>query len=160
ALPVVAEDGSVSAIKPSLPALVGYSHLSLGDRLRIPLVTARLRGAKARDGESFGALLRRYGASDAAVLRFWGVFILPALNLRTDGAEAAAGLFTVRTALLGPRGNADLVLPARPLGEMHGDAGGRALAAAGARVVTSSRVESLDDLEGDAIVVAAPPDET
>ena len=72
-------------------------------------------------------MLRRLGASDAAVDRFWDVFIRPALNLRSDEASAEAGLFTVRTALLGPRANADLVLPLRPLGAMHGDAAGRVL---------------------------------
>ena len=157
ALPVIAEDGSVSAIKPSLPALVSYAHLPLRDRLRIPVVTARCRTATPRRGETFGALLRRLGASDAAVARFWDVFIRPALNLRTDEVDAEAGLFTVRTALLGPRGNADLVLPRRPLGAMHGDAAGRAL---GDRVRLGERVQSLDDLDADAIVLAVPPRES
>jgi len=160
ALPVIAEDGSVSAIKPSLPALLGYRHVPFRDRLRIPVVTARCRGARARDGETFGALLRRLGASDAAIDRFWDVFIRPALNLRTDEADAEAGLFTVRTALLGPRGNADLVLPTRPLGRMHGDAAGAALRAAGANVVLDEKVASLDDLDADGVVVAVPPRES
>ena len=160
ALPVIAEDGTASSIKPSLPALVGYGHLPLRDRVRIPVVTARCRGAKPRPGETFGALLRRLGASDAAVDRFWDVFMRPALNLRCDEMDAAAGLFTVRTALLGPRGNADLVLPIRPLGEMHGDAAGRALAAAGATVLVDARVESLDELDADAVVLAVPPRES
>jgi squalene-associated FAD-dependent desaturase len=157
ALPVVAEDGSVSSIKPSLPALVSYAHLPLRDRLRIPVVTARCRNAKAQPGETFGALLRRLGASDAAIERFWDVFIRPALNLRTDEVDAQAGLFTVCTALLGRRGNADLVLPRRPLGAMHGDAAGRVL---GDRVRLGERVESLDDLDADAVVVATPPRES
>jgi squalene-associated FAD-dependent desaturase len=157
ALPVVAEDGSVSSIKPSLPALVSYAHLPLRDRLRIPVVTARCRNAKAQPGETFGALLRRLGASDAAIERFWDVFVRPALNLRTDEVDAQAGLFTVRTALLGRRGNADLVLPRRPLGAMHGDAAGRLL---GDRVRLGERVESLDDLDADAVVVATPPRES
>jgi squalene-associated FAD-dependent desaturase len=156
ALPVIAEDRRVSAIKPSLPALVSYAHLPLRDRVRIPLVTARCRNAKALPGETFGTLLRRLGASDAAVERFWDVFIRPALNLRADEVDAGAGLFTVRTALLGPRGNADLILPTRPLGAMHGEAAARAL---GPRVRLSERVESLADLEADAVVVAVPPRE-
>jgi len=160
ALPVIAEDGSVSAIKPSLPALLGYGHVPFRDRLRIPVVTARCRGARARDGETFGALLRRLGASDAAIDRFWDVFIRPALNLRTDEVDAEAGLFTVRTALLGPRANSDLVLPTRPLGTMHGDAAGAALRAAGATVVLDEKVASLDDVDADGVVVAVPPRES
>ncbi|MCW2977390.1 MAG: hypothetical protein JWM06_2671 [Actinomycetia bacterium] len=160
ALPVIAEDGAVSSIRPTPAALVAYSHLRMRDRLRIPIVLARLRTARARDGETFGAMLRRLGASDAAVERFWDVFIRPALNLPADEVDVHAGLFTVRTALLGPRANADLVLPIKPLGEMHGDAAGRALGAAGANVRLGERVESLDDVDADAIVVATPPRES
>jgi len=160
ALPVIAEDGSSSSITPSLGALLTYKHLSPGDRLRLLLVLGRLRKAQAREDESFGRLLRRYRTSDAAIDRFWDVFIRPALNLRTDEVDAEAGLFTVRTALLGPRGNADLVLPTKPLGRMHGDAAGAALRAAGATVVLDEKVASLDDLDADAIVVAVPPRES
>jgi squalene-associated FAD-dependent desaturase len=157
ALPVLAEDGARSDIKPSLPGLLSYAHVPLRDRLRIPVVTARCRTAKPRPGETFGSVLRRLGASDAAVDRFWDVFIRPALNLPADEVDAAAGLFTVRTALLGPRGNADLVLPLKPLGRMHGDAAGRVL---GDRVRLEERIESLDDVDADAVVVAVPPHES
>ena len=157
ALPVLAEDGSRSDIVPSLLGLLRYAHLPVRDRIRIPVVTARCRRAKPRPGETFGDVLRRLGASDAAVDRFWDVFVRPALNLRTDEVDAAAGLFTVRTALLGPRGSADLVLPLKPLGRMHGDAAGRVL---GDRVRVDERIESLDDLDADAIVVAVPARES
>ena len=160
ALPVIAEDGAVSSIRPTPAALVAYGHLPVRDRLRIPLVLARMRKAHARDGETFGSTLRRLGASDASIDRFWDVFIRPALNLPADEVDAHAGLFTVRTALLGPRANADLVLPVKPLGEMHGDAAGRALASAGATVRLGERVESLDELDADAVVVATPPRES
>jgi len=156
ALPVLAEDGSRADVKPSLTALLGYAHVPLRDRLRIPLVTLRCRNARAKPGETFGALLRRLGASDAAVARFWDVFIRPALNLRCDEVDADAGLFTVRTALLGPRPSSDLVLPAKPLGRMHGDAAGRALEAAGATIETGTRVDEPEELDADAIVDARP----
>jgi hydroxysqualene dehydroxylase len=170
ALPVIAEDGSVAEIRPSPVALLTYGHLPRSDRLRLPLVLARLRKARARENETFGAVLRRLGSSDAAIDRFWDVFIRPALNLRTDEANADAGLFTVRTALLGPRANADLILPVRPLGAMHGDAAGRVLAAAGATVKTEARVVAIQDnvatlsdgsdVGADSIVVALPPGES
>jgi squalene-associated FAD-dependent desaturase len=170
ALPVIGEDASVGAIAPSLPALLRYRHLPVRDRLAIPLTTTRCRTATARDGESFGTLLRRLGASDAAVDRFWDVFIRPALNLPADEADAEAGLFTVRTALLGPRANSDLLLPLKPLGRMHGDAAGRALAAAGASVRLDCKAVAMNDnvvetsdgdaLEADSVVVAVPPGES
>jgi squalene-associated FAD-dependent desaturase len=156
ALPVIDENAVTALIKPTPGSLLSYRHIPLRDRLRLPLVLARLRNAQARNDETFGALLRGLGASDAAIERFWDVFVRPALNLRADEVDAGTGLFTVRTALLGPRSNADLVLPTRPLGAMHGEAAGRAL---GDRVRLGERVESLDELDADAVVVAVPPRE-
>ena len=43
---------------------------------------------------------------------------------------------------------------------MHGEATGQALVDAGAIVETNARVDSLDDLDADAIIVATPPEET
>jgi hydroxysqualene dehydroxylase len=158
-LPVLAEDGRRADVKPSLGALLSYAHVPLRDRLRIPLVTARCRNARAEPGETFGALLRRLGASDAAVERFWDVFMRPALNLRSDEVDAEAGLFTVRTALLGPRASSDLILPAKPLGRMHGEAAGRALEAAGATIETGARVDRPEELDAEAVVIATPSPE-
>ena len=160
ALPVLDMDGAEAAIEPRLSSLLRYRLLSLRDRVRIPVVTARCRTARATPGETFGALLRRLGTSDAAIDRFWDVFVRPALNLRCDEVDAEAGLFTVRTALLGPRANSDLILPTAPLGRMHGDAAGAALEAAGASVLVDARVASLDEIDADAIVVAVPPRES
>jgi len=160
ALPVLDGDGAASSIEPSLPALLRYRHLSRRDRMRLPVTTLRLRSARSQPEETFGQLLRRLGETDASVNCFWDVFVRPALNLPSDEADAEAGLFTVRTALLGPRANSDLILPTRPLGRMHGDAAGAALEAAGAVVQTEVRVASLDALDADAVVVAVPPRES
>jgi squalene-associated FAD-dependent desaturase len=156
ALPVIDEHARAAEIKPSLPALLLYAHLPVKDRARLPLTLMRLRSAQSRPNESFGDVLRRAGEDDTSINRFWDVFIRPALNLPTDEVDGEAGLFTVRTALLGPRGNADLVLPRKPLGWMHGDAAGRIL---GDRVVLDRKIESLDELDADAVVVATPPRE-
>jgi hypothetical protein len=120
----------------------------------------RLRSAQSQPKESFGDVLRRFGETDSSIDRFWDVFVRPALNLRSDEVDAEAGLFTVRTALLGPRANSDLILPTKPLGRMHGDAAGAALEAAGASVLTDARMLALDELDADAIVVAVPPRES
>ena len=156
-LPVVAEDGRFATIAPSLLGLMRYSHLPVRDRARLPVTILRLRSARPLPHETFGQLLRRLGETSGSLDRFWDVFIQPALNLPADAVDAAAGLFTVRTALLGPRAHSDLILPARPLGSMHGDAAGRAL---GDRVRLGHRVETLAELDADAIVVAVPPRES
>ena len=160
ALPVLDMDGAEAAIEPRLGSVLRYRLLSLRDRVRILVVTARCRTVRPTPGETFGALLRRLGTSDAAIDRFWDVFVRPALNLRCDEVDAEAGLFTVRTALLGPRANSDLILPTAPLGRMHGDAAGVALESAGASVLVDARVASLDEIDADAIVVAVPPRES
>jgi squalene-associated FAD-dependent desaturase len=159
-LPVVDEDGVSATIEPSPRALLAYKHLSLRDRFRLPVTTLRLRSARSHPDETFGQLLRRMGETGRSIDNFWDVFVRPALNLRCDEVDADAGLFTVRTALLGPRANSDLILPTQPLGRMHGDAAGRELEAAGAAVQTDVRVGSLDEVDADAIVVAVPPQES
>ena len=159
ALPVIAEDGSVAVIGPSPVALLRYRHLPLRDRLGILRTLLALRREPEDDSRTFGELLRSLGTSERAIDRFWDVFVRPALNLSTDEASAALGVFTVRTALLGPRSAADLVLPLRPLGVMHGDAAGRTLEARGATIRTGVRVASLDELDAEAIVLAVPPRE-
>jgi squalene-associated FAD-dependent desaturase len=157
ALPVLDERAKRADISPSLRSLLRYVHLSVRERTRLPLTLMRLRAARSQPEETFGALLRRLGETDRSITCFWDVFIRPALNLRADEVDAGAGLFTVRTALLGPRRNADLVLPQKPLGSMHGEAALRAL---GDRVRLEARIDSLDELDADAIVVAVPPRES
>jgi squalene-associated FAD-dependent desaturase len=159
-LPVIDERGRVSTIRPGL-RLLGYRHLPLASRLRIARVTLRLQGLSPERhcDETFAELLRGLGQRQPEIDRFWDVFIRPALNLPSEEAGADYGIFTVQTALLGGRGASDLLLPAEPLGEMHGAAAGRALAQAGADLRLESRVESLDELEADAVVLAVPPPE-
>jgi len=161
-LPVVAEDGSVATIRPGLVGLLRYGHLALGERLAVARVARRLArlDPAAHDDETFGALLRRLGQSREGIDRFWDVFIRPALNLPTDEVSAAPGIFTVQTALLAGGGASDLVLPAAPLGEIHGEAAGAELDRRGVEVAFGRRVTSLDELDADGIVLAVPPGES
>jgi squalene-associated FAD-dependent desaturase len=172
ALPVIGRDGAVAFVAPGPLALLRYRHLSWRDRLAVARVARRLGSLVPahHETETFAALLRRLGQSQAAVDRFWDVFIRPALNLRCEEVSAALGIFTVQTALLGSRADSDLVLPTAPLGAMHGDAAGRALGERGADVRTGTRVEALEEravvladgerLEADAVVLAVPPRES
>jgi hydroxysqualene dehydroxylase len=157
-LPVIGEDGSESVIGRSASSFLRYRHLSFGERLHVANAARRLPKTGSND-QTFGALLRELGCPESSIERFWDVFVRPALNLRTDEVSAQWGVFTVRTALLATREASDVILPTRPLGAMHGDAAGRALEAAGATVELNARVESLDDLDAEAIVVATPPGE-
>ena len=157
-LTVIDEQGQTAEIKRSGSALLRYRHISLGERMKV--VKALARWSPDTRTATFGDELRARGQSDRAVERFWDVFIRPALNLRADEASAESGVFTVKTALLGSRADSDLVLPARPLGEMHGEAAHRALDEAGATVETGARVSDLGSLDAEAVVVAVPPAES
>jgi squalene-associated FAD-dependent desaturase len=160
-LPVVDERRRWAQISPGSILLARYAHLPLRER---PLVwqLLALRGLDPaeHDDETFADFLLRKGQSERAVERFWDVFIRPALNLPSAEASAAMGLFTVQTALLAGRRAGELVLPAKPLGWMHGDAARRTLERRGATVETGARVDDLDELDADAIVVATPPAES
>jgi squalene-associated FAD-dependent desaturase len=161
-LAVIGPDGRVARIAPGALGLLRYGHLTLRDRLGVARV-ARALGKLDReqlDAETFAALLGRLGQSQAAVDRFWDVFIRPALNIRSEDASASLGVFTVQTALLGKPGASDLILPRKPLGEMHGEAAGRALEAQATTVQLRSRVTSLAEIDADGIVVAVPPGES
>jgi len=157
-LPVVDERGRAATIGYGLGPLLRYRHLSLRDRLRVAVLLARLPRLEA-GRETFGDFLRRRGQTQAAIDRFWDVFIRPALNLRTDEADARAAVFTVLTAMRSGRQASDLIVPTAPLGRIHGEAARRTLEAAGADVRTEARITDLDDVDADAIVVAVPPDE-
>ena len=172
ALPVIVEDGSVARIAPGALGLLRYRHVSLRDRLGIARVTRRLGrlDPAKHDGETFAVLLRRLGQSEAAIDRFWDVFIRPGLNLRCEEVSAAPALFTVQTALLGERDASDVILPVRPLGEMHGDAAGARLRDRGVVIRAGERVAALEEgavvlgdgarIEAELIVVAVPPQES
>ncbi len=172
ALPVVAENGRVSLIRPGPLALLRYRHVGLRDRIaigRIARALGRLDPAE-HDDRTFADLLRSLGSTDEAIERFWDVFMRPALNLPAEEVSAAPALFTLQTALLAGGGASDLVLPEAPLGAMHGDAAAEALAAAGATVRTRARVTAIDGttavlaegerIEGDGIVLALPHEES
>jgi hydroxysqualene dehydroxylase len=159
-LPVIDERGRAASIGPGL-RLLGYSHLPMASRFRIARAALRIRSLTPaqHSDETFADLLRGLGQGRTEIDRFWDVFIRPALNLPSEQAGADYGTFTVKTAFFGGRGASDLLLPTEPLGRMHGDAAGRTLEAAGVDVRLESRLESLDQVEADAIVVAVSDSE-
>jgi len=152
-LPVIDEQGRIATIGPGL-GLLRYAHLPLKGRIRVARRAFSMRKLTPAGhvDETFANLI----GDPYEIDRFWDVFIRPALNLPCAEAGADYGIFTVQTALLAGARASDLLLPTEPLGEMHGNAAGRVL---GDRVRLESRVDSLDDVDADAIVLALPPAE-
>ena len=143
ALPVIDEVGRVATVGYGLLPLLRYRHIPLGDRLRIARFLAGIGRLRQPQG-TFGDLVRSKGHSQAAIDRFWDVFIRPALNMCSDEVDAARTVETIKIALRSGRSASALVLPRAPLGEIHGEAAGRALEAAGAEVRTNAKIEALD----------------
>jgi squalene-associated FAD-dependent desaturase len=150
-----------------LPALARYSFLSFPERSSVSrpaLAMRRLDPADpALDTCRFGDWLAGHGQAERARRVLWDLFTVSALNIAGDDASLALAATVVKTGLLGKNNAADIGVPARPLGELHGDAAAALLASLGAQVVVGAKVtaiEPVDDgdggTEGDPLRTAAP----
>ena len=179
-IPVLAPDGRRARLaRAELPApfhlaaaLARYPLLAPAARLRAARAALALRrldlSDPALDERRFGDWLRDHGQRDADIEALWDLIALPALNLPAAEASLALAAFVFRRGLLSGRADGDIGYARAPLGEVHGDAGARALAAAGVEVRTRWRVDRVaateplavegpeGRMEADAVVVAVP----
>ncbi|HEX4703019.1 MAG TPA: FAD-dependent oxidoreductase, partial [Pseudonocardiaceae bacterium] len=131
-IPVITRDGKRAVLsRNNLPAplhlartLAGYRLLSRPDRARVLMAAGLLRTLNPADPKlddrSFGDWLVRHGQRPAAIDALWNLITVAALN--TDAANASLALCAMvfRTALLERADAADIGVPTRPLGELHG----------------------------------------
>ena len=147
---------------------LGFRGLSLRARLQVvrALIAARRRHL-GEDVETFAAWLTRHGQGAQARQGFWEPFLVPALNAPFDRVSAAAGLFVVRTALLGDRHAARIGYATVPLARFAEHAAERCDDVRLRTALTGLRVEDgrlralvLGDaeIEVDAAVLAIPPE--
>jgi squalene-associated FAD-dependent desaturase len=183
-VPVIAPGGRTSRLRRSrlLPApahlggsLLTYRHLGVRDRVRLGPVALALRrvdvDAAETDRETFGEWLTRHGQSQAAQAALWDLICRPTVNLPAAEASLALAAMVFQTGLLTDAGAADIGWASVPLGELHGDAGLRALEGAGVDVLVGAPVTALDRGPGgdgfavrvagtqraaDAVVIAVP----
>jgi hydroxysqualene dehydroxylase len=181
AIPVLHPDGRTSTLRRSrLPAplhlagaIAGYRFLPPLDRLGV-LRAARALGRLELDDprldeQSFGVWLSEHGQSAAAVATLWDLITVPTVNLPAAEASLALAAKVFQTGLLDEAAAADVGYAAVPLQHLHGDAAGRALAAAGVAVRVGVRVTTLDangsglavgwpdgEASADAVVLAVP----
>ena len=151
-LSVIGEDGSVGTIGPGPLALLRYPHLSLSERVAVARVARRLGNARHRDdvdrsASSFASSVSRRLRSTVSGTSSSG----PRSTCEATRRAPRSASSPCRPRSSARRDASDLVLPAAPLGEMHGEAAGEALRAAGATVRTGVRVASLG---GGAVVLA------
>ncbi|MEX2646023.1 MAG: hydroxysqualene dehydroxylase HpnE [Gaiellaceae bacterium] len=170
-IPVLAPGGRRSHLRRSgLPApfhlagaIARYRFLSPVERLRVlPAARALARldlADPSLDERTFADWLAGHGQSPRAIEALWNMITLPAVNLPADEASLALGAMVFKVGLLDEASAADLGYAAVPLQQLHGDAAERALADAGVDVRPKTRVRTLAEVEGDAVVLAVPHDE-
>jgi squalene-associated FAD-dependent desaturase len=157
-----------------LPALGRYPFLSLAERAKVARPALAMRfvdpADPAADTQRFGDWLARRGQSERTRRALWDLFSVSALNIAGDDASLALAAVVVKTGLLGKNNAADIGVPALPLGELHGDAGGTLLAKLGAQVMMGTKVAAIEPgetgyriqlaqgepLAADAVVLAVP----
>ena len=131
-----------------LPALGRYPFLTKAERARVSLPALAMRRVDPADpgvdAQRFGDWLAARGQSERARRALWDLFTVSALNIAGDDASLALAATVVKTGLLGKNNAADIGVPARPLGELHGDAAAALLARLGARVALNTKVSAIE----------------
>jgi squalene-associated FAD-dependent desaturase len=131
-----------------LPALARYPFLKWAERTGVarPALAMRLLDpAEPRvDEQRFGDWLAARGQSERARRALWDLFTVSALNIAGDDASLSLAAIVVKTGLLGKNNAADIGVPARPLGELHGDSAAALLTKLGAQVLLSAKVSAID----------------
>jgi len=119
-------------------SLLRYPHLSVAARLGIGRAVLALRRLDlddpALDDETFGAWLARHGQSADAVAALWDLITVPTVNLPATEASLAMAARVFQTGVLSDTRAGDLGWSRVPLGRLHGEQAGRALAQAGVEV--------------------------
>ena len=164
-IPVIHPDRGVSRLARSAlpaplhlgPSLAAYRHLSRLDKLQVARTAAALArldlGDRRLDQQTFGAWLRRFGASPRALESLWDLIVLPTLNLPADQASLWLGAMVFQVGLLTDGPAADLGYTTAPLGEAHGARAAAALAASGVDVRMQAAVSGIERSNADRLEV-------
>jgi squalene-associated FAD-dependent desaturase len=155
-------------------AMAGYRHLTPAERARVVRGALVLRSLdpddRSLDTRTVGEFLASHGQTGTTIDAFWDVFVTAALNLPSRRASLQLAARVFRTGLLDTASAGDIGWSRVPLGELHGEAAARALAAAGVpvqtRVVARGVVSGAErgwqvhtdggPLDADAVVLAVP----
>ncbi|WP_446666568.1 hydroxysqualene dehydroxylase HpnE [Flexivirga sp. B27] len=155
-------------------SLLRHRWMSLRQRLlvgRVALALGRVDPTDPDvDTQSFGGWLRKHGADDRSIEVLWELIGKATLNADADACSLALAATVFQLGLLNDNGASDLGWSRVPLQQLHGDAAGRALDAAGCTVQLRAKVSALlpessgarvvladDEQAYDAVVLAIPP---
>jgi squalene-associated FAD-dependent desaturase len=185
-VPVLSPDGGRCAIAATpwlpaplhlLPAVLGYRHLSVGERLNTLRVLLAAKAVDRRrhhselDRQTFQAWLVRHGERERAIRRFWNLVVLPTLNDDASVVSAYWGLMVFQEALFAGRHGGEIGCARVGLTELV-DAPARAIfRECGGELVLGKGVSSLciqggratgvalgdgTEIQADAVVSTAP----
>jgi squalene-associated FAD-dependent desaturase len=151
-----------------LAAFSRYPHLDWSARLQVARALVHV-GRAGIDGAgiSFGDWLRSHGQSERSRQAFWEPFMVPALNAELELVSAEAAGFVLKTAFMSDAAAARFGFATVPLARFA-EAAARRLAAVHLRASVHGliqqdgsfrgiRLESGDEFEFDAVVLAIPP---
>lgn len=129
-------------------SLALYPHLSPRERADVARATLALGRLDpddpALDGYSFADWLRARHQSPRAIAALWDLVGVATLNATAEQTSLALAVMVFRTGLLSAPGAADIGFPRAPLGRLHHDRAGAALAAAGVRVRLRTKVDAVE----------------
>jgi squalene-associated FAD-dependent desaturase len=129
-------------------ALLGYSFLSLPERLGVGRAALALRGLDPAqpglDGQRLGDWLSARGQNENVRRKLWDLFIVSSLNIDGDDASLSLSATVLKTALLEGNSAADIGVPAVPLGDLHGRAAAELLDRLGARVRLGAKATAVE----------------
>jgi squalene-associated FAD-dependent desaturase len=105
------------------PSFLGFSFLSLTDKLSIARALVPLTLSEQRDdGHSFREWLDRHGQTKNAIARFWHPILISALSEELDRISISAAAQVVRESMKSPAAR-QMGVPALPLSELYNAAG-------------------------------------
>jgi squalene-associated FAD-dependent desaturase len=129
-------------------ALLGYSFLSLPERLGVGRAALALRGLDPAqpglDGQRLGDWLSARGQNENVRRKLWDLFIVSSLNIDGDDANLSLSATVLKTALLEGNSAADIGVPMVPLGDLHGRAAAGLLDRLGARVRLGAKATAVE----------------
>ena len=130
-----------------LPSFLRYSHLSIGDRLRViyGMLCARLTRCQrpGLEAQSFHAWLKAHGQSEEAISRFWDIIIVATLNDDSRNVSASMALMVYQEGVLKSRNSANIGFSRVGLSELMGSPARDHIRAAGGSILYGRKVTRL-----------------
>ena len=161
----VSNSGRKSKLKASrlfgnAAALLRYGHLSVSDRFSVAKLMMGLKffPPNAHEADqaktvSFAEWLSSRGQSEAAIARFWSLFVLPVFNCKIEEVAAHDAIEFTRTYLIGNAADAAVGYPKRGLSTLIGNPAEQLIRSRKAELLTNVRIKALTITPDDALEV-------